>query len=72
MRGPWLTVSNKILEDTTAATVRMQELFVITLERKHQLTVIKVSHLLGPMQVKEYQFPLRCYKQCFDGKNPLP
>jgi hypothetical protein len=45
MTDPWRTASNKILEDTTDATVKMQELFVIILARKHQGTVIKVSHL---------------------------
>ena len=47
MNGPWLTVSDKTSETTTAATVKTQELFVIILGKKHQETVVKVCHLLG-------------------------
>lgn len=54
VRGLWLTVSSKILDVTTAVTVRMQELFVITLAKKHQVIVIKVSTLLGHQKKSDY------------------
>jgi hypothetical protein len=66
MTDPWRTASNKILEDTTDATVKMQELFVIILARKHQGTVIKVSHR------QRIIILLHCYKQNFENKEYHP